>query len=323
MHTLGQFVDFVEKIYGKSKSSNNGLNIIVACPECKEKQLNFDETKKKLAIRTDNFWTKCWVCGYKRLSLAPLLKKHNPEYLDEFINKFCGGVIFDDSMQNIENKATILPVGFSLLAEQFYKPQNILAKKAIDYLIDRGATLKDFWYYKYGITIVDNDYANRVIIPSFDSEGKLNYYTSRIMNSYQKFNKYKDSENSKEDIIFNEINIDWKKDLTIVEGCFDLLKCNSNATCLLGKTLEKHYFLFQKIIKHDTPVILCLDNDAKKEQLKIAQLLASYGIFVKLYNIPKKYKDPGQMRKQDFINELPNATIYTLENSLEYRLKMF
>jgi hypothetical protein len=49
---------------------------------------------------------------------------------------------------------------------------------------------------------------------------------------------------------------------------------------------EKHYFLFQKIIKHDTPVILCLDNDAKKEQLKIAQLLASYGIFVKLYNIP-------------------------------------
>ena len=27
---------------------------------------------------------------------------------------------------------------------------------------------------------------------------------------------------------------DWKKELTLVEGPFDLFKCDTNATCLLG-----------------------------------------------------------------------------------------
>lgn len=55
MHTQGQVIDFLERCFGSAKLTNAGLNANVCCPICG------DADKKKLAIRTDNFLTKCWV----------------------------------------------------------------------------------------------------------------------------------------------------------------------------------------------------------------------------------------------------------------------
>ena len=55
MHTQGQAITFLERCFGPAKLTNAGLNANVCCPICG------DTDKKKLAIRTDNWLTKCWV----------------------------------------------------------------------------------------------------------------------------------------------------------------------------------------------------------------------------------------------------------------------
>ena len=47
------------------------------------------------------------------------------------------------------------------------------------------------------------------------------------------------------------INIDWSKELALVEGAFDLVKSNENSTCLLGSKLSEKSRLFLQIIKNN------------------------------------------------------------------------
>lgn len=322
--TIGQLFSFFDQLFGGAKISGSGsnCNINVICPICHVKT---GSTKSKLAIKADNFWTKCWVCGYKRLSIYYLIRQYHPEQLRIFVENFCNGIIpnnFDDEEIFKENSRIELPSGFTFLAEQFDNPKNIIAVETKKYLLSRGATIRDFWYFKYGVTLLDKDFKWKVIIPSFDSNGDLNYYTSRTIQKFFKGYKYRDAITSKENIIFNELNINWSKELTIVEGPFDLLKCNDNATCLLGSSLEKNYKLFQEIIKHETPVLLALDNDAKKKQFKIAKMLVEYDIPVRLYSVPKHFNDVGEMKKNEFQKGIESAKPFSLENELEYRLSL-
>ena len=41
--------------------------------------------------------------------------------------------------------------------------------------------------------------------------------------------------------------------MTLVEGPFDMVKCDDNATCLLGSHLPVNSLLFQKLIQNKTP----------------------------------------------------------------------
>ena len=54
-------------------------------------------------------------------------------------------------------------------------------------------------------------------------------------------------------IIFNELYLDFDKEITIVEGIFDAMKAE-NAVPILGSTLSENSVLFKKIIKYDTPI---------------------------------------------------------------------
>jgi len=55
MHTQGQAIEFISRCFGQVKLTNSGLNANVCCPVCG------DTDKKKLAIRTDSWLTKCWI----------------------------------------------------------------------------------------------------------------------------------------------------------------------------------------------------------------------------------------------------------------------
>ena len=117
----------------------------------------------------------------------------------------------------------------------------------------------------------------------------------------------------------NDININWSKPLTLVEGPFDLTKCNENATCLLGSTLRADSALFQKIVEHKTPILLALDKDAKVKMHKIAKLLCQYDIDV-WYLEFNDNRDPGDLTKKEF-EELMTykkhwSTYYALKNLL-------
>jgi len=107
-------------------------------------------------------------------------------------------------------------------------------------------------------------------------------------------------------MVFNELFIDWSSELTLVEGPFDLVKCNDNATCLLGSFLARDSLLFQKIIEHKTPVLLALDPDAKIKTIKIARSLLEYDVPVRMLD-HGEYDDVGDMTKQEFSRRRKDA----------------
>ena len=123
-------------------------------------------------------------------------------------------------------------------------------------------------------------------MPSFDSDGVLNYYTARSIDN-DGHKKYINSKVKRKDVIFNELNIRWNEPLTLVEGPFDLVKCNWNATAMLGSYLDESYLLFRTIVQNKTDVILAMDSDARTKFHKIAEKLKSYGINVKYLDLGK------------------------------------
>ena len=102
-------------------------------------------------------------------------------------------------------------------------------------------------------------------MPSFDDEGDISYFVARSYNgdSY----KYKNPRVSK-NITFNELYVDWNSDLIIVEGIFDALVAG-NAVPILGSTLRADSKLIREIVRHDTPIYIALDPDARDKENKI------------------------------------------------------
>lgn len=327
MYTRGQAIDFITKIFGEGSLSNQGANISVVCPVCISKNGSF-YNKRKLAIRTDNFANHCWVCNYKSRNLADLIKRYHPGYFTEYLTRFVGTqqLKFTTNNNNKVVEAEFkLPNGFQLLALPNKDPNMEIAyRSAISYIAKRfGLETKDLdpshlWYWKFGIVLEDRAFVNRVIMPSFTIDGELNYFTGRAFVDVNP--KYLNPHVQREDVIFNEININWKEPLTIVEGPFDLIKCNQNATCLLGSDLTTEYKLFLMLVKHKTPVILALDPDAKDKALKVAELLSEFDVPVSLLDIPAPYKDVGELTQTQFNSLLETVTPFSKDYLLRAKI---
>ena len=158
-----------------------------------------------------------------------------------------------------------------------------------------------------------SEYAGRVIIPSFDENGDINYFISR---TYEKhFIKYKNPPLNKSKIIFNELFLDFTEPITVVEGVFDAIIAGDNSVPLLGSTLTADSKLFRKIVENQTPVYLCLDLDAKQKQFTIAEKLIKFGIDVKIVNIGTA-KDVGSMSSEEFMECKKQAEPFTNDNKI-------
>jgi hypothetical protein len=288
MYTISNKIKFYKKVFGNINVSHDFKNVSVKCPFCCK------DNKKKLAIKVDSDIMHCWICGFKARNLVPILKKFSSQnLLNEYINDFYKSL---STFSNIVDEKTItLPKDFTLLALCKKNDPDVNSIKF--YLKNRGLTDRDLWYYKFGYSN-NGLFYRRVIFPSFDVGGNLNFYSARSIDD--KFPKYLNSDVKKTEIIFNQINIDWSKPLTLVEGPFDLAKCDENATCILGSTFSEDSLLFIEIIKHETPVILALDSDNQKMQNKIAKKLSSYNVDVKILSLNGK-KDVGEMLRNEFI----------------------
>jgi len=167
-------------------------------------------------------------------------------------------------------------------------------RKMLKYLEGRGIDKKDVLGWKVGYCS-SGRYRDRVIFPSFNEDGAANYFVARALTEGDF--KYLNPAASR-NIIFNELYLDFDKEITIVEGIFDAMKA-VNAVPILGSTLSENSVLFKKIIKHDTPVLLALDKDAKWKALKIKRLLLKYGIEIRELDL-EEYEDVGEMSKDEF-----------------------
>jgi hypothetical protein len=325
IHTKGQLLDFIEDVFKDVESAGKD-NINIICPICKAHK-GKSYNKAKFAIYIGNDTDKigschCWVCGYKSKSLYRIIKKYKSDYLDLYINNFKNSTLLEIDKELIDNieitKEVKLPDDYKLLAVNLNDTSTYEYQQ---YLKHRGCLSEDMlWYWKFGYSKHMDGLKDRIIIPSFDHFGKINYYSARTIKDIKP--KYINPTSIREEIIFNEINLDWNKELTIVEGVFDLIKANTNATCILGSELTSEYELFNKIVLNKTPVVLGLDLDAKRKEMKLAKNLYEFGIQVKIIEYKNKDKDIGEMNKNEFMELYHNAILFDTEYLLKYKVSL-
>jgi hypothetical protein len=292
--------NYIASVFGNGLRA--GFSYAVTCPKCCDDEHR--RKKKKLSIRLDNGMHHCWICGLKGKTLLYTIKKFFPTRLHEYTRIF-NEEDYQCHIECVEEQEEILelPSGFIPLVTA-YKSCDPDIRDVIDYLCSRGLGLDDFWRWRLG-TCTSGRFSRRVIMPSFDQFGTLNYFTARSIDS-DGAKKYINSKVKRKDVVFNEINIRWDEPIILVEGPFDLTKCGWNSIAMLGSFLDESYVLFRKIVTHGSDVVLVLDQDASQKMIKIAHRLSSYGINVKCVNLDK-FNDVGEMSKLEFRQILVTA----------------
>ena len=138
------------------------------------------------------------------------------------------------------------------------------AKRIRRYAHSRGIFDIDLWRYRIGYA---PSLRRRMVIPSFDEQGILNYWTARAIDD-STHRKYHNASIPKTQFIVNEIDMDWKaEEVFIVEGPLDLIKCGSiNATCLLGSSLSEEAELFRKLVMYPESCLLYTSPSPRDRQ---------------------------------------------------------
>jgi DNA primase len=264
---------------------------LFACPFC-------SSTKKKLSINIiTNKW-KCWVCGSKGGHILWLLKKLNVS--KDILQKFKAE--FKDSDIKVY-KETTANVNLQLPPEYkpLWKQENTYGYlHAISYLSKRNITLEDIIRHRIGYC-ESGAYANRIILPSYDRNNQLNYFTGRLF--YDGGMKYKNPPVSKNIVCFENM-ISWDDHVILCEGMFDAIALRRNAIPLMGKTLSSA--IEKQLIENNTKhVTIFLDEDARVDALKLERRLLQYNINVEV--VLTTGKDASQMGFDTAWNEISEA----------------
>ena len=278
------------------------------CPKCNHHKL-------KLSVNIDKGVFKCWICDYSGTKISPLIRRFAPSYYADW--RLLEGEIDLDKYDTIFADEVEAPPQIIDLPENFQTltgKKTRLKQKPLNYLYSRGFTDTDILNWKIGFCNF-GEYQDRVIVPSFDSQGNVSFFIAR---SYtDDWMKYRNPKVSK-DIIFNDLNVDWDNDVILVEGVFDAMKCK-NAIPLLGSTLRENSLLFQKICERKPNVYLALDEDAKGKEFGIAKKLREYGIRTMSIKITP-YSDIGEMPVAVVEERKQNADIVSDLDYLHYKL---
>ena len=277
---------------------------LFACPFC-------HTSKKKLSINiTSNKW-KCWICGSKGGHIIWLLKKLNiSKGLLLKFKEVLGDVDFKKFKTTTSEVTLHLPVEYKPLWKVDKSYQYL---HAIRYLKNRGITSDDILRYRIGYC-TEGSYANRIILPSYDTNNHLNYFTARLF--YEDGMKYKNPPVTKNIICFENM-VDWSEDIILCEGMFDAISLRRNAIPLLGKTIPKNLekALLQNKVKN---VIIFLDEDARADALKLEQHLKQYNMNVSI--VLTSGKDASEMGFDIAWKEIANAHSTNFKEYIEQRL---
>ncbi len=283
------------------------------CPFCKHH-------KHKLSVNFDKNVYKCWICNTTGKSIGRLVKlfgsfdaKQQWSYHEDDVDISKFEELFQDKKPQLDTLIN-LPEEFESLANRTLIDGS---EKPLKYLYERGLTREDILKWKIG-WCPSGPYYDRIIVPSFNNDGWVNYFISRTFTNA--FPKYKNPQASK-NIIFNELYLDWDRPITLVEGVFDAIKAD-NAVPLLGSTLTENSRLFQEIIKRNATVYLALDGDAKKKEMDILEMLLAYDNPVYMVDVDG-YNDVGEMTKQEFQKRKKEASLIDQSNYLLTKMFSF
>lgn len=268
----------LEKIFGKGKrASHSKAEYLFKCPCC-------DHHKKKLAINLESLKYRCWVCDLRGTDIISFI-----DYKYSLKIEIPTNDIF--SQESFYNKVNHLVPRNPDIGSQFISgglslpegtinfcdlntPNYITYSSFITYLKRRNVCNEDINKLNVGF----NPEQKRIIFPSYDLFGELNYFTGRSI--YDLSPKYLNPTIDKDNIIFNEKFIDFDtKHVFLVEGIFDYLKTNyldHNVILTLGSSLSKKSKIFQYILNFKE-IFLMYDRDAIRKMNYIAECFSGYG----------------------------------------------
>ena len=310
-------LNFLKSIFGSGKYFHNSSELMVGCIFCHHKN-------DKLSINTKSDDWKCWTCGKSGKSLFVLLKKirASKSEIAEYINSHRAKGIYVSVEKDKQQYYPKLPAEYSPLCQD----TSVIGKRFLNYLIKkRHISEEQILRNKLGVCYTGR-YQDRIILPSFDSSGNLNFFTGRHIDDENYLPYLNDIDIPKgggyrNSVIINELNLDFTKPMVIAEGWFDLFKSVDNTALLLGSEFSSKGLLIQTAVKNNTPIILALDPDAFiKKTLPLAKLLMRYGLDV-FHADMLPFKDLGSMSREEGISRIENASIVSETFIFKNRLR--
>lgn len=283
------------------------------CPCCADNNGGVEDDKFNLEVNLGKLKYHCWKCGDTdgtKGNLKNLIKKYGRardlKDFSEELSYLVKSKMYDINLyrvnkmdENGENEFLKLPETFTKIDIRTLKN-----KKLCEYLHKRRITQDIIDKFRIGYTTWDEksySMRNRLIIPSYDEFGLLNYWVGRDFSDYKNAFKYKNCTANKNDIIFQESKINWDFDVVLCEGAIDCLYL-PNAISMLGKVLTETSALYKKLMsKCNGNVIIVLDSDT--------ELFETVSIYNKLnigrlenkvwFTKPERYKDIGEIYENE------------------------
>jgi DNA primase len=263
---------------------------------CPSSQCKHDSDKFNLNFSTEINIFRCWKCNYKGF-IHKVFEDYGSENdlirIKELV-PLKGKPKYEKQKRHFDENITCeLPEGYRPLTKNWHSKYYYKAK---EYLYSRR--VDDDMIKKFQIGYTETGPRKfRIIIPSFNKNGEVNYYEARSYLPWVKpaYFKPDSDEVPKSAIIFNVNNIDFNLPVYVVEGPFDMLPLY-NVVPLLGKEIPD--ILLEKLVKYKTKVILCLDEDALKDSVDMYNRLVECSLdvyFVEIKDdIAKFYEKNGR-----------------------------
>jgi len=273
----GQVLSVLTSALGQYKKIKD--EYVWHCPKC-----HHHKPKLQVNIGTGNF--HCWVCNFKGRSLYSLLKQLN---VPLSVIKELKIDSYSYAKESMEKESTVLTLPREFIS---LKKANtdLDYNSALFYLKNRNISKSDIIKYNIGYCS-EGDYRGRIIIPSYDERGNLNYFLAR---SYwpDTTMKYKNPPVSAHDIIVFDLFINWNEAIILCEGIFDAIAIKRNAIPLLGKFVST--ILFDKIMTKNVPEVkIALDSDARQDALKIYEMFSKENVKTTIVKLDEK--DPSDV----------------------------
>lgn len=298
----------LETVLGRGKGSKTTMDYAFYCPVCKHHN-------PKLIVNIKSGQYNCWTCHPPTKGKTPvsLLNKIDAptERILEMKNYFQGDNTRIDTTK--PDKVT-LPEEFISLSES---DKSLESRHALAYIKKRGINQNDIIKYNIGYCKTGR-YRNRIVVPSYDKSGDLNYFIARSFES-DPGRKYDAPSCNKTDLIGLEYFINWSVPIILCEGIFDAIAIRRNAVPLFGKTIPKALML--KLVESEVKTIyLALDKDALKQAIDYSQNLLNLG--KEVYLIELEGKDPSELGFENMTKLLHNAKPLSFSDLLLKKIQL-
>lgn len=286
--------------------TQNNAEVHFNCPVC-------GESRHRMFVNLSTHKTYCHNCGWRGTLLTLIqelegvsFEKANSIYKDirgtmyipdDVLDELYNSLMLTTMKPKLDLRPIPLPDEYVRIGTDTKVP---IMKRAIKVLHKRAVSDAQIRKHKMGVCFT-GDYANRIIIPIHE-EGQLRFWVARAISddAYRKemSPSNADYQVSKSQVIFNITDASKLFNAIVVsEGIYDATAWGDIGVSLLGKRMsDEQLSIILGYRDYLTEgVYLCLDEDASKDTIRVADELSQY-LPVKLISLPKGSDDPNRTR---------------------------